>query len=125
MNTKFFSLRPITPVAKSLETLHVEGDVVICTKNVACPATVSVLDVGQNTVDREQPERGAVHLADAAEIAEMQATTRRFDNVGFPEVHVKTRCQPFVAGGQTDLRQIGERTAWVVDKPISIPIGQA
>src|ERR1019366_3253936 len=112
-------------VAQRLEAFHVEGDVVVGAENVAGSAAVSVLDVGQDTVDWEQAERGAVHLADAAKVTEVQAATRGFDDVGLPEIHVKARCQPLVARGQTDFRQVGEGPARVVDVLIPFPIGQA
>ncbi len=105
-------------VAQLLEAVHVEGDVVVGAENVARAATVSVFDVGQNAVQGKKSEGAAVHFADAAEVAEMQAAARGLDDVGATEIHVKSLGETLVAGGYADLVQVFERTRRIVAEAV-------
>ena len=58
-------------IAELLETVHVERNVVIGAENVAGAAAVGVLDIGQHAVQREHPERPAVHFPDATKVAKV------------------------------------------------------
>ena len=76
-------------IAQLLEAVHVEGDVVVGAEDMARAAAISVFDVGQYALQRKEAEGAAIHLANTAEVTQMQAAARCLDDVGLAEVHVK------------------------------------
>ena len=103
-------------VDQFLETIHVLGDVIVGTENVARTAAVRVLDIGEHAFQRILADRTAVHLMDAAEIAVIEAAAGGLDDVGPAEVHVEVFDDALVASGKLDLGYILERTWGVVMK---------
>src|SRR4029077_14000136 len=102
-----------------LETIHVLGDVVVGTKNVARTAAIRVLDIGEHACQRILADRTSVHLMDTAEIAMVEAAAGGLDDIRAAEVHVEVFDDALVASGKLDLGYILERT-WVVVMKLAV-----
>ena len=89
-------------LAQSLETPHIQHDVVIHQKNSAGAVIASIANVVQNAVERISEEIPSAHLDDRAEAAIVGAAPRSFYDVDLPPQKCVANKNSRVPLGQLD-----------------------